>query len=788
VLFLSILKVILLTMRSFLIISLLLIATLLSAQKTISTNGLAVSFDKKLRIISLKGDKEYLPSGIESYLMRIKTGDEILLPKSARWKDDEVKISFNKGIQITITAKAKNDYITFTVVDVKNAIAVDALFYGPFPTSINKTIGEIVGVVRNGEYAIGIQSLNTKTTGGKMVNPDGSDPSRGTTATKEEYGSALQAYCINRNKERVYNIWNNSIPDAYIPANPDGNLKGSAIALFGTKEDKVLDIIEKIELGEGLPHPTINGVWVKRSPDANKPYLITTFDEENIDEIIGFAKKLGYNTIYHGHPFKNWGHFELIDKQFPKGYAGMKACVEKANKEGIRVGVHTLTNFITTNDPFVTPVPDKNLMKFAVTKLAKPVSEKDNEIYIEDPKDYDFKNTNQTVMIGEELIKFSGVSEEAPYKLLKVKRGAYKTKASSHNAGDEVARLVDHPYKVFFPDFEMQKRMILYLSNFFNETGVGQLDFDGHEGGWGTGEGDFGMDYFSEDFLKLVTHEVRNGSSRLNHYYWHNNSYINWGEPWYGGFTKSQGHYRYKNQALLKRNYVPNMLGWFLLTPHTTLQEFEYMLARSAGYDAGYALFSNLKDMQRNPEFDDIALAIRTWEEARLRKIFNEKQIEELKDVNNEFSLTKVDDKTFELQHYNKEKFELENIMVQPGQPNDVSVDIESKGEEPLYFVIGAVGNEGAIEKITIEFNSIETIEIEKELKPNWAITYRGGNEILVYDNKGRFKTKVKLDVESLKLSKGDNTIRISAQFSDDADMKLSGYVRVKGKVDSIKL
>ena len=758
----------------------------ITAQKTISTNGLTISFNKRLKITELKGDKNYLAPGQEGYLLRVKTGDKILVPKSARWRENVIRVTFDDGIQITLISKIKKNYMTFTVSDVKNEASVDAILYGPVPTTIKKTIGEIIGVVRNGEYAIGIQSLNAKTTGGKLVNPDGSDPSRGTTATKEEYGSALQAYCINRNKKRVYNIWNNSIPDAYIPANPDGNLKGSAIALFGTKEDKVLDMIENIELGEGLPHPTINGVWVKRSPDANKPYLITTFDEENIDEIIGFAKKLGFNAIYHGHPFKNWGHFELIDKQFPKGYAGMKACVEKANKEGIRVGVHTLTNFITTNDPFVTPVPDKDLMTFAQTKLTKPVSVNGKNIFIEDPKDYDFKNTNQTIMIGEELIKFTGVSKEAPYKLLNVKRGAYKTKASSHESGAVVARLVDHPYKVFFPDFELQKKMILYLSNFFNETGVGQLDFDGHEGGWGTGEGDFGMDYFSEEFLKLVTHEVRNGSSRLNHYYWHNNSYINWGEPWYGGFTKSQGHYRYKNQALLKRNYVPNMLGWFLLTPHTTLQEFEYMLARSAGYDAGYALFSNLKDMQRNPEFDDIALAVRTWEGARLRKIFNEKQIEELKDVNNEFSLEKVNDKTFELQHYNKKKFELENIMVQPGQPNDVSVDIESIGEEPLYLVIGTVGDEGSIDQITIEFNSIETITIDQKLYPNWAITYRGGNVVIVYDDKGRFKKEIKLDTDNLKLSEGSNTLRISAEFSADADVKLSGYVRVKGKIDII--
>ncbi len=52
---------------------------------------------------------------------------------------------------------------------------------------------------------------------------------------------------------------------------------------LGTSESRVLGILEKIELHEGLPQTTINGEWVKRSREANKPYLITTFTEESND-------------------------------------------------------------------------------------------------------------------------------------------------------------------------------------------------------------------------------------------------------------------------------------------------------------------------------------------------------------------------------------------------------------------------------------------------------------------------------------------------------------------------
>jgi hypothetical protein len=40
------------------------------------------------------------------------------------------------------------------------------ILWGPYPTTIRDTIGEVVGVVRNKDFAIGIQALNIKTLGG----------------------------------------------------------------------------------------------------------------------------------------------------------------------------------------------------------------------------------------------------------------------------------------------------------------------------------------------------------------------------------------------------------------------------------------------------------------------------------------------------------------------------------------------------------------------------------------------------------------------------------------------
>jgi len=423
------------------------ISVVATAQKDFQTKGLKMEIDPKGKITSFYGDREYLPAEAESYLIRANIAGEDYTPVSVKWKGNIATVKFPDNVKVWLKAAKADNYLKFEVIKLENEEKIDVLFWGPYATSISETIGEYVGVVRNGTYALGFQSLNAKTTGGKKLNPDGSDASRGTTASKETYGSSLQGYCINRAKPRVYNIWNNRIENAVIPANPDGKPEGSAIALFGTPEPDVLDVIENIELKEGLSHVTINGEWVKRSRDANKPYFITTFTEANIDEVLEYCQKLGYNTVYHGHPFKNWGHFDLLEDQFPNGWDGMKQCVEKASEKGIRLGVHVLTNFITTNDLYVTPVPHKGLMTFSETMLEDDISADAKEIVIRDGAGYEKRNTCQAIRIDDEIIQFASVTKEAPYILKNCKRGAYGTKAIEHKAYAKVSRLADHGYK-----------------------------------------------------------------------------------------------------------------------------------------------------------------------------------------------------------------------------------------------------------------------------------------------------------------------------------------------------
>ncbi len=79
------------------------------------------------------------------------------------------------------------------------------------------------------------------------------------------------------------------------------------------------------------------------------------------------------------------------------------------------------------------------------------------------------------------------------------KRGAFDTKASAHPAKADIGKLIDHPYRVFFPDLEMQDEMADRLVELFNNTGLQQISFDGLEGCERTGHG---ISFFSGHSLR----------------------------------------------------------------------------------------------------------------------------------------------------------------------------------------------------------------------------------------------------------------------------------------------
>ncbi len=593
------------------------------------TDSALVEIDSKGALTAITPQaksRNYVAQGQPASLLSFRIGGKIFSPERATWSiaDHLLNLHYQIGntpLTAALSAIAKPSHVAFEIIQVhppEIAERLEIALWGPYPLSVGETVGEIVGVVRDRQVAIGIQTLNTKTLGGSPArendidNEFGADdlgyypnlPTdltkgqgfRGDTARATAFGSILQAYTRNRNRERIIDNWGHEkyrvLPFA------DGGVIGSRVALFACAETNALKTIGTIEVAEGLPHPMLNGVWDKVSPDASASYLIVDFSEENVDRAIEMTRRAGLRYLYHSSPFVTWGKFQLKPTLFPRGWDSFKACADKARRVGVSLGFHTLSNFITPNDPYVTPEPDTRLALIGTTELTAPVDASTTELAIADPEYFRKKTILNTVRIGKELIRFERVSEEAPWRLVQCQRGAHGTQASKHSTGDTVGRLLDHDYKVFFADADLSIEIARNIAAFCNHTGARQISFDGLEGNWASGYGQYGRTLFTKAWFDALNPELRgqivNDASNPGHFNWHINTRMNWGEPWYAGFRESQTLYRFKNQVLFERNYMPHMLGWFALRANTSIEDAEWLLARAAGFDAGFTLATSL--------------------------------------------------------------------------------------------------------------------------------------------------------------------------------------------------
>ena len=732
--------------------------------------------------VDLGSGKSYAATGQASPLLQLRIDGVFRRPDSMDWNESAGQMNLHYGsVKAVVQVGERSKYLSFELVSVDPLERADRIQWGPIATSINHTVGETIGVVRDEDFALGIQVLNVKTLGGPAENEEGRDVSRGKTAISMPWGSTLQAYSIDRSRPRYASVWGGHYPNMPIPVIEGETCIGSKIALFGCPVDEALTRIGEIGEEEGLPRQEFDGIWSRQSPLTGRSYLIVEFTESTLPEILEYAERGYFYSVYHGHPFKTWGHYQLRPDHFPNGVEGMKACVKAASAKGIRIGVHTLSNFINPNDPYISPKPDSRLAKTGTSPLVSAIDAEQTEIEVVSPEYFANTEANwlRTVQIGEELIRYGAVSPTAPWKLLNCQRGAWGTQASVHSSGSEVGKLLDHPYRVFFPNYEMQHEIAIRLADLFNATGIGHMDFDGHEGCWAAGQGTFGEEMFAKVFYDHLDHPVINGSSNVRPFHWRINTNANWGEPWYGGFRESMADYRFNNQALFDRNFMPNMMGWFLMTAETTLADIEWLMARNAGYDAGFALATSLDALRGNENRDELLDTIQAWEKLRLANVFSEEQKARLRDTANEFHLDRNGSEGITLWSYVKsDPYKHQKILKQPGEPTfaqwTYNSPLESQRLQFILKVEGAAGSgsntgSGKIKDAWLELDDFLRVDLPVVLETGETLICDGTQQLRIYNAEGRLARTVELSAMPPIVSSGPHSITFDYQFEGAA-------------------
>lgn len=772
------------------------------------TTYLRIGIDPKGDICSLTDKKtgtDYFPEGQSAPLLSLFKDSIYIDPDKFEYDsaDHQISLYYPNKCKATIAVDNKGDYLRLKLLSLEPGNGTQAVVWGPYPTTIGQSIGETVCVVRDSAFAFGLQALNINTTeglpgdrdgagGGEFIDPlpgqqlpdslkdkigqrvdinvdeAGDIPPyvriyRGSAAVKTAYGSKLQLFSRDRRMARTVGSGNDiqEVP----PIN--GDFIGSSIAMFGCPTSKTLDIIGEIEVKEGLPHPMLHGVWIKKSRIPGEAYMM--YEGNRLDSAIAYAKDCGFSRIHLGTIFKSWGHFGLKTNRFPEGVKSVKKWVAEAAKNGITLGLHTLTMFTTTNDPYVTPIPSDSLCKTGSSVLTRAISPKDSVIYIKSPVFFRDLSGTRTVKIGKELVNYRNISNERPWRLMDCVRGAFGTKVSAHLSGAEIDKLVNNGYGGFYPDIYLQDKYAGRLADVCNETGIGLMDFDGFGGGSPTGQGCYGAAKFIDEWYKHLDHDVLVCGASTFHFFWHIYAFMNWGEPWYNDLRHSQVNYRLENQRYFSRNLMPHMLGWFSLAASYRPEDVEWIQARSAGFDAGYLLRIG-DDIDKNGFKYQLFALIKQWQKARSEHAFTAAQKIELQNPKNEFHLEKVSDSSWNLYPVNLvDGLVYKFRSLQPGQPvsSDFHVNNPYK-EQPIRFYIVTKptkenNTDASIGHLTLQVNGYQTLSINTPLKDGNNLFCDGKNVWLCNNTWQKLKELNVTDIP--KLSRGNNDIQVQSTF-----------------------
>jgi hypothetical protein len=521
----------------------------LHADQSFQTRHSAIRIDDKGFVTSLvaaQSKKEYSPAGHPSALLSLhesgRPNSELIAPQSATYDaaKREYALTYPNGCTAIVKAEAKGDYFRFQLVSLSNRDKVDNVVWGPLNTNIKGQIGDIIGVVRDPDFAIGMFGLDDNTITGAVEEGDcyqmgyyihSADPKKFTVPDnyKEgqtfgiggdgvndvafyshpeeyfnqvfgsgaklmpEFGSSVAYYSRDRRKSYVHNF---SLLPGFARSRPRHMVSdpipgvdyiGSKVALYACPDDLGIETLRTIFKNETLPYITDrDGKWV-RDPAAARP---TIYWNGPTDKAIDYSKAMGFKDIsrdtaefYSSLPTSWVGQVNHGGKNITyKDFAAM------CHKEGLtHGGLHTLCMFLQGGiSNSVTPVPSTNLQTICRTKLAKDLSETDTEIVVTDPSFLAEKGTwpkgddSNYIQVGGEMMRYEGISESAPWTLKGVKRG-HASKPLAHKAGDELVKLQQNCYNGFVPDMTLLPKYADDYVDLMIRNGMDTINYDGYE-------------------------------------------------------------------------------------------------------------------------------------------------------------------------------------------------------------------------------------------------------------------------------------------------------------------
>ena len=517
-----------------------------------------------------------------------------------------------KGV-VKVKVEAKDEYFTFTPVDV-TIQDVQKLTFCIVSPAMDKYQGNMAGLWSDDDSGLGLRSLSLKV-----------------------------AHSITRSPRQI----SMSSEAQY------GLTDGISAALAAGPRSALPSIYRAIEANEPVPKSEQGGVQGLTNNRTRGSYLFAELTSNNVDDWIDIAKRGGFSFLHFHGWWKTLGHYEVNKSRFPNGLEDMKKAVDKIHAAGLLASFHTLTACIDPRDPWVTPVPSDDLISSATYTLAKPFSETDTELYVnEKPVPgheivWSYSANGNAIKIGKEIIQYAEISHEPPYAFKKCTRGAFGTKVSAHAEGDK-ADYLQQRYIAFYPDPDSQlaEDLANAIANVYNTAGLDGIYFDGSEGM----RSRYGIDTMRwKIYQKLKPGAVTEASCWGHNSWWFHSRLGAWDHPRYASRRNHDAH------VALAKNFrmadlIQPQLGWWApvgFSEHNDGQfpdEMEYFSAKNLGIDGPMSIqgitTSRTPNNARVPEMMTI---VGWYERIRMAKYFTPEDTEKLAAPKSDFRL-RLDD------------------------------------------------------------------------------------------------------------------------------------------------
>ena len=307
--------------------------------------------------------REYGPDGAEGPALAPVSCE----PAGGGGADRTLRLRYPGGGRVELLVRASADDVRMEVAAASSPAGVASVHWGPYRLALAGPVAEWIGMARTAGFSFGVLGLEERTVG-LCVSGGWGDVADAAAAFEGPAGPGTQIHLGRLDCTRARR-WTRG-GDAFLSRPiPGRTAVGSAVAFWSAPSfEAELDAIERIVLREGLPHPTLGGVWAKRAPEAKASAVWADYNGANVSDWARLCERAGLHHLCRHNCWGRWGHFEPDPNDFPGGWDGLRRCSETAAAAGVRTTCYTLSNFtrpFALPEPFVAPVPDARLQELA---------------------------------------------------------------------------------------------------------------------------------------------------------------------------------------------------------------------------------------------------------------------------------------------------------------------------------------------------------------------------------------------------------------------------------------